>query len=221
MRLLPKSRQYHLSPSEQGLSVHAQALTSKPFVIDFSHPKFKSRLQAHSVRSELLIKAIGGSRHKTLLDTTAGLGRDSLLMATMVERIVLLERHPDMYRLLADALKRCEHDQHLIPLLQKITLRPQCAFDFLRTHTEDKFDVIYCDPMFPERKKSALTKKESQILQTIVGSDADSHQLVALALEHAQSRVVVKRPMASETLIRKPDIQYKARAHRFDVYLCF
>lgn len=220
MSLLPKSRQYHLSPSEQGLSVHAQALTPKPFVIDFSHPKFKSRLQAHSVRSELLIKAIGGSRHKTLLDTTAGLGRDSLLMATMVEKIVLLERHPDMYRLLADALKRCAQDQDLIPILQKITLRPQCAFDFLRTHTENKFDVIYCDPMFPERKKSALTKKESQILQTIVGPDADSHQLVALALEHAQSRVVVKRPMASDTLIRKPDIQYKARAHRFDVYLC-
>jgi len=220
MSLLPKSQQYHLIPSEQGLSVHAQALTPKPFVIDFCHPKFKARLSTHNVRSELLIKAIGGARHKTLLDTTAGLGRDSLLMATMVEKIVLLERHPDMYRLLVDALERCEHDQDLIPILKKITLRQQCAFDFLNSYTENKFDVIYCDPMFPERKKSALTKKESQILQTIVGSDLDSNKLVTLALEHARSRVVVKRPMASDVLICKPDIQYKARSHRFDVYLC-
>jgi 16S rRNA (guanine1516-N2)-methyltransferase len=217
MSLPPK---YKINQLDQGLSVHVQALTPRPFAMSFSDPKFKTRLQAQNLRAELLIKAIGGSKYQTVLDTTAGLGRDSLLMAAIVEKIVLLERHPDMYNLLADALKRCSPDQDLIPILKKVTLLPQCAFDFLATYAGSKFDIIYCDPMFPERKKSALTKKESQILQTIVGPDADSLQLVELALRHAKYRVVVKRPMASETLVRKPDIQYKARAHRFDVYLC-
>tara|TARA_R110002110_G_scaffold415839_1_gene657381 strand:- start:10824 stop:11486 length:663 start_codon:yes stop_codon:yes gene_type:complete len=217
MSLPPK---YQISQQDQGLSVQVRALTPKPFAMAFSDPKFKTRLQPHNLRAELLIKAIGGSKYRTVLDTTAGLGRDSLLMASIVEKIVLLERHPDMYQLLVDALKRSELDQDLMPTLQKITLLPQCAFDFLGTYTGNKFDVIYCDPMFPERKKSALTKKESQILQAVVGPDADSHQLVALALQHAQARVVVKRPMGSDTLVRKPDVQYKARAHRFDVYLC-
>ena len=34
-------------------------------------------------------------------------------------------------------------------------------------------DVVYIDSMFPEKKKSALVRKEVQLLQKIVGQDPD------------------------------------------------
>lgn len=53
--------------------------------------------------------------------------------------------------------------------------------------------MVYLDPMFPHRQKSALVKKEMRVFQTLVGADDDADALLAPARRLAKKRVVVKR----------------------------
>lgn len=183
-------------------------------------PTLNQRLTRANIPQELLIKAIGKGRYKTVLDTTAGLGRDALIMASVSEKVVLLERHPEIFQRLEQTLSQAQAVESLEPLLRKIELIHTCAIEFLNIYTGPSFEVIYCDPMFPKKSKAALPKKESQYLQSVIGTDEDAETLIEMALSKAKNRVVVKRPLQSPTLIKKPTMQYKARAHRFDVYVC-
>ncbi len=83
-------------------------------------------------------------------------------------------------------------------------------------------DVIYFDPIFPEKTKTALSKKSSRLLKQVVGDDLDSAEVFELALKKAKKRVVVKRPKHANTITAlKPDIVFEGKAVRFDVYLTF
>ena len=80
-------------------------------------------------------------------------------------------------------------------------------------------DVIYIDPMFPERKKSALVKKDMQILQRLHGEDDNAAELLENALLFAKKRVVVKRPIQAETVSeKKPNTCIKSKKTRYDIY---
>ncbi len=89
---------------------------------------------------------------------------------------------------------------------------------------ENKFqaDVLYLDPMFPHKKKSALVKKEMQAFQQLLGPDLDSERLMDAALEFPAKRVVVKRPAnapeLSNALGVKPIGNIPSKKHRFDIY---
>ena len=80
-------------------------------------------------------------------------------------------------------------------------------------------DVVYLDPMFPERKKSAKVKKQMQAFHAIVGTDADADGLLALALNVATYRVVVKRPAGANYLAeKKPSYSLEGKSTRYDIY---
>jgi 16S rRNA (guanine1516-N2)-methyltransferase len=79
--------------------------------------------------------------------------------------------------------------------------------------------VIYIDPMYPRRKKSALVKKDMQILQRLHDEDNDAAALLENALLYAIKRVVVKRPIQAEALNdRQPNTAIKSKKTRDDVY---
>jgi 16S rRNA (guanine1516-N2)-methyltransferase len=81
-------------------------------------------------------------------------------------------------------------------------------------------DVIYIDPMYPEKKKSALVKKDMQILQRLLGKDEQADQLLKTALRHSGKRVVVKRPIHAEPVGDiKPDTSISSKKTRYDIYL--
>lgn len=81
-------------------------------------------------------------------------------------------------------------------------------------------DVIYFDPIFPEKSKTALSRKSAILLRETVGDDVDSAEVFELALKKAQKRVVVKRPLHAKNINSlKPDIVFAGKAVRFDVYL--
>ena len=80
-------------------------------------------------------------------------------------------------------------------------------------------DVVYIDPMYPPRRKqSALPKKEPRLLRALVGDDPDAADLARVALQVAARRVVVKRPGHAEPLLPDPDLAYKGKLVRYDVY---
>ena len=72
--------------------------TMLPIAVDFAAPQLFKRISPQNLPRELLIKAIGGRQYNTVLDTTAGLGRDGFLMAASGKNVTLLERHPDLVK---------------------------------------------------------------------------------------------------------------------------
>ena len=57
-----------------------------------------------------------------LIDATAGLGHDSLLIAALGAQVQLIERHPILYTLLEDALARAQLDPYLAPIAARMRL---------------------------------------------------------------------------------------------------
>jgi 16S rRNA (guanine1516-N2)-methyltransferase len=74
--------------------------------------------------------------------------------------------------------------------------------------------------MYPVRKKSALVKKDMQILQHLLGKDESAELLLQTALECAARRVVVKRPIHAEPVGgMNPGTSISGKKTRYDVYL--
>lgn len=188
--------------------------------IDFLTGSLARRLAKNKGRRELIAKAVGLKAHEKLfiIDATAGLGRDGFLLATLGCKVLMLERAPIIGKLLQEGLQKALADKRFAEL--DIELLIMDAKDYLNALTKNNYpDVIYLDPMFPERKKSALVKKELRYLREVVGEDKDAANLLAIALTRAKRRVVVKRPRLSTALPGpKPHHAIIGKDTRFDVY---
>jgi 16S rRNA (guanine1516-N2)-methyltransferase len=195
-----------------------------PVWVDFTSGKSDYRRRHGGGRKQTLVRAIGikGKNLPTILDGTAGLGQDSFVLACQGSRVEMLERNPVMTALLADGLRRAGEDPVIGKVVrEQMTLVAGDSLEKLGKFPPDRRpEVVYLDPMFPHRSKSALVKKEMQILRTLVGDDEDSDDLLPVALRVATKRVVVKRPAYAPPLTGpKPDIVFNTKNNRFDVYL--
>lgn len=191
-----------------------------PFSINFSSNNFIRR--KNQANSQDIIKAIGikGSLVKPkILDTTAGQGRDSFILASLGCNITLLERNKVIYLLLKNAVDNAKNNDELKNIVKNMTIINQDSVEFLENNN-DFFDVIYVDPMFPKSNKSRLVKKDMQIFREIVGNDLDSSKILDSALKSNTKRVVVKRMNKSNFLDnKKPNFSIKGTSIRFDVYI--
>lgn len=179
-------------------------------------------------RSERIAKAVGlkGQKVPRVLDATAGLGVDAFVLASLGCRVTMLERVPAVSALLQDGLARSrlyasENDAGLEAILNRLQLIRRDAIEYLSTLTEaDAPDVVYLDPMFPERRKSAAVKKQMQLFHQLIGPDADADRLFETALSCACERVVVKRPRIAPALTdREPSYVIQGKRNRYDIYL--
>lgn len=189
--------------------------------VDFVEGALAHRKKFGGGKNQLIAKAVGikPKIKLSVLDVTAGLGRDAFVLASLGCGVVMCERSKIIYALLQDGLLRAEQEAWFRAL--SLTLIQMDACDYLSEITEEnKPDVIYIDPMFPEKNKSALVKKEMRVLREVVGDDLDSEKLLLAALPIAKKRVVVKRAKLAPTLTdKKPDVVYSGKSSRFDVYL--
>lgn len=210
---------FTLVQTPNGLALCLPETKSKPFMIDFTEGAWIYRLQQASLRKEAIARAMGShpNKHPRIIDATAGLGRDSFLLAALGFHVTLLERSPIVHALLADALERARAHEKLAPIVNRMQLHCVDACDYLSRH---QCDIVYLDPMFPSRDKSALVKKEMVILQTLLGKDPDTDALFATALTCATQRIVVKRPRLAAGLTGiEPSYSLTGKSSRFDVYL--
>jgi 16S rRNA (guanine1516-N2)-methyltransferase len=108
----------------------------------------------------------------------------------------------------------------LAQLLANMALIASDSQDYLVTVAEDdRPDVIYLDPMFPDRSKTADVKKEMRAFHLLVGKDEDADALLDKALAAARYRVVVKRPRKSPFIAeRAPSYQLEGKSSRYDIY---
>ncbi|MCJ8320683.1 MAG: class I SAM-dependent methyltransferase [Colwellia sp.] len=189
--------------------------------VDFVDGAVAHRRKFGGGRGQDIAKAIGlkhgFSPH--VLDATAGLGRDGFLLAGLGCKVTLMERMPIVAALLEDGLERGKLNSEIGQLItNNLTLIKSSLIGDIELAQQP--DVIYLDPMYPHREKSALVKKEMRVFQSLVGEDLDADDLLAPALALAKYRVVVKRPSYAPPLAdKKPSTSIKMKKNRFDVYV--
>lgn len=190
-----------------------------PIYIDFVTGKSAHRRQYGGGRGQPLARALGLKRGErpTVIDATAGLGRDAFVLATLGCEITLIERSPIIAALLEDALRRAVDDESVVEIASRMQLIHGDAAQLLRTLQRP--DMVYLDPMYPESGKKAQVKKEMQLFRQLVGPDLDSEQLLAVALSHALKRVVVKRPAKAPPVGGpRPSASVSSPNTRYDLY---
>lgn len=192
---------------------------------------FVSGAQAHrrkygGGKSQLIAKAVGikPKIFPSVLDLTAGLGKDAFVLASLGCSVTLVERNPVVFQALQEGITRAieyaqRQDPDLLRIMERMTLVHSDSRSYLNDSNTIRAQVIYLDPMFPERKKSAAVKKDMVLLQEIVGADDDSELLFQQALRADVCRVVVKRPKLAPPLgnIKVP-LVFQGQSSRFDVY---
>jgi len=203
---------------------HFKAPELGAIAVDFESPSFTYRLKRGGGRQQALGKAVGLKHNKnpTVIDATAGMGKDAYILASLGCSIHLIERSPIIYSLLVDGLFRAENNPELLPITQRLTAHLGDSIEHISAISKKPPpDVIYLDPMFPHRSKSALVKKEMRVLQLLAGTDPDSGDLLRVAVKYAKNRVVCKRPSQAAPLSSsiKPSHSIKTKKHRFDVYV--
>lgn len=194
-----------------------------PVYADFVAGAVAHRRRFGGGRNQPLVRAVGlkGGWAPTVVDVTAGLGRDAFVLAWLGCTVRLVERSPIIAALLRDGLRRAAHDPEIGPLvLERLKLTVADGRDYLRELTSDQQpDVVYLDPMYPHRRKTVLVSKEMRLLRQLAGGGDDAPELLRAALASARRRVVVKRPrQAPELAGPAPGFKIVAPNTRFDVY---
>lgn len=190
-------------------------------ICDFVGGPVGHRLRKRAGKEQALPKAIGlkSGANPFVVDSTAGLGRDSFLLASLGAHVTLIERNEEMHQHLKLGLERArEENDEYREIINRMTLLHGDAKDIIPTLNPD---VILVDPMHPERKKSALVKKEMRIIRDIVGTDSDAIELMEVALKYATKRVVLKWPMKADFMegLQKPSHQITGKSTRYDVFI--
>lgn len=188
------------------------------------HGKLAHRREFGGGRGQPLARAIGLKHgiNPNVVDATAGLGRDAFVLASLGAHVTMIERSPILAALLNDGMQRLTHNED--PELADVQLQliQANAIDWLQQQAgiaTDKPDVVYLDPMYPHRSKSALVKKEMRALRALVGDDEDAAQLLQAARRYASKRVVVKRPKGAPLLDdTKPSGNVQSKNTRYDIY---
>jgi 16S rRNA (guanine1516-N2)-methyltransferase len=206
---------YQLWFSAEGVYLRAAAERHGRIFVDFCAGGAAHRRLYGGGTGQMIAKAVGVSAKilPEVLDATAGLGADALM-----------ERSPVVFALLEDGLARArcfaeQGDEALAGILARMQLLPGDSIEYLQGQTQSVADVIYLDPMFPERRKSAAVKKEMQAFHAVVGADSDSERLLQAALTKARYRVAVKRPRLAPAIQgATPSHSIEGKSSRYDIY---
>ncbi|MDO4434941.1 MAG: class I SAM-dependent methyltransferase [Cardiobacteriaceae bacterium] len=219
----PPEQDFYLTYEHGGYILREGAKRFGELSIDFHEAYYRAR-----GGTEYLPKALKGLKMMSVLDVTAGWGRDSWLLAYRGFQVTMVERNPYLGFLLQQAVQTAQASNSIGTVAARLSFIATDALTYLNEYLAKRFDnllwgAIYLDPMYPERKKQAMVKKPMQVLQALLGEAGDGEDLLACArLAIAAGlceRVVVKRPQTAPHLsVDKPDYSIDAPNTRFDVY---
>ena len=194
-----------------------------PVYVDFVSGGPGHGRRCAATRRQPIARAVGlADGLPSIVDATAGLGRDAFVLASLGCKVTAVERSGVLAALLRDGLQRAS----AVPLFDDVISE---RFELIVADArnvlagmmgDDAPDVVYLDPMFPvDAKASALAKKEMRLLRLLVGDDHDACELLDIARKIARRRVVVKRGRRAPPLGLEPSLAYRGKIARYDVYL--
>jgi 16S rRNA (guanine1516-N2)-methyltransferase len=216
---IPAERAVQLEQTDAGLALVGENMR---ITCDFS--AMLPRLVPGKLNRELLVRAakMKGADRPTAIDATAGLGEDSLLLAAAGFEVQLYEQDETIAALLEDGLARAANDPRLAGIVARMHLTCDNSVTALQKIADSGTgapDVVYLDPMFPERSKSASVKKKFQLLHHLEAPCANEEELLRAAIAAKPRKVVVKRPAKGALLAGvKPGYSIAGKAVRYDVF---
>ena len=171
-------------------------------------------LRTQNLKNELLIKSIKKEKNGCILDLTAGLAKDAILIAKYGCNVIMLEQNPILATILYYAKlhnyipNNCE-----VVFTNNINYIKQLPLDI-------QFDAIYLDPMF-NQDKSAKAKKEMQIIQNIADTYIGNHDYLFNLAFNFTHKIIIKRSIKQPCLIDIPNPTYviKGNTIRYDIYV--
>jgi 16S rRNA (guanine1516-N2)-methyltransferase len=198
-----------------GVSLSGFGLSYRGDFETMLHRVTKGRL-AH----EMLVRAAKSDKQNLrAVDATAGMGEDSFLLAAYGYEVTLYEQNPVIAALLKDALRRAKRNPALKEIAGRMHLIQGDSVEFLAKQL-DSPDIVYLDPMFPERQKSGLINKKLQLIQKLEPPCSAEMDLFDAAIKSGPAKVIVKRPLKSPHLAeREPSYTLKGKAIRYDCYV--
>ena len=216
---IPEPGLLYLKVSRDGLSLMRDGMELRP---DFA--EMLPRIKQGALQREMLVKAarMKGVEAPRAVDATAGLGEDSLLLAAAGFTVTLCEADPVIAALLEDALARASAHEVLGPIVERMHLvagDSRIALERAGASTGAQPDVVYLDPMFPGRTKSAAVKKKFQLIHGLERptEPLDEESLLQAALAAHPRKVVIKRPVKGPYLAGvKPSHAIAGKAVRYD-----
>ena len=188
---LPEKRGLYLRFGEDGLSLTDGDLTVRG---DFS--SLFRRIRPANLNGEKLVRAVRFKNEEEpplVVDATAGMGEDAFLLAAAGCRVEMFEYNPVIAALVRDAMERAKDDPNLSPMVQRMHLREEDSLKSL-PNLQETPDVVYLDPMFPQRQKSGLIKKKFQLLQQLEIPCSNEQELLDAARAAHPRKITVKRP---------------------------
>ena len=204
-----------LREDERGLALVGDGLELR---CDFS--RSLPRLRASNLHRELLVRAArvrGLDEAPRVVDATAGLGEDSVLLAAAGMQVTLVEREPMLAALLRDGLQRAARQPELAPIVSRMRLIEGDSVEVLAS-LDERPHVVYLDPMFPAKRKQAATNKKLQLIQQLELPCANEEELLGAALAVHPRKVVIKRPLKGPCLAgAKPSGSLRGKVVRYDI----
>ena len=211
-------------PSE-GLTLWLQldpeglSLTDGKMSVKGDFTEMLPRLKQGRLQGEMLVKAArlkGLDRVPLAVDATAGMGQDSLLLAAAGFRVKLFESDPVIGALLEDTMARARQNPDLAETAGRMELFCSDSIKGL-ADMDEKPDVVYLDPMFPERTKSGLVKKKFQLIHQLQKPCSMEEELLQAAIAARPGKIVVKRPLKGAFLAGiTPQYSLKGKSVRYD-----
>lgn len=197
-------------------------ISLKPFKVDFAY--YLKHFAAQNLKTHPLAQAIGlKNKNLTVLDATAGFGKDTALIECLGHKVIALEQNPIIFALLKSAAATCSASYKVIT--SKFINQNSCEYlaNMAQSYPDIIYpDIIYLDPMFPSKNKNNLVKKPMQLLQTILADEPNNNEeLLNIAIKKANKKVIVKRPQTAAPLANiQPDLSItKSQSTRYDIYL--
>jgi 16S rRNA (guanine1516-N2)-methyltransferase len=197
------------------------------FSIDFENDKTNYSKKKGGLKSETIARAMGSGRYGfRVLDLSAGLAIDAVFLVQLGFTLTAVERNPLIYLCLQNALDLVRQNNPDSMLAKNLKFTFANSAEFLQSlsvevakNADAAYDVVYFDPMFPDKTKSALPRQEMVFFKKLVGADEDAAEVLKRAAEMpGVKRVAVKRPLKAPILGAKPVASIEGKLIRFDVY---
>jgi len=202
-----------------------------------------SRITGHNLNRELLVRAAGriredrsaeqervlpdnfddisrilNQKHHIALDATAGMGEDSVLLAAAGYEVLMFEKDPVIAALVKDSIRRGRNIPELKEAACRMHIFEMNSIDVMKNFSRTCPDVVYLDPMFPERNKSGLVKKKFQLLHYLEKPCDDEAELLEAAVCAGPKKIIIKRPLKAPYLAgARPSYSLSGKTIRYDV----
>ena len=182
----------------------------KKFYIKCEQERFETTFSIDELmhHSDNIYMKLFPIKNSTILDCTAGLGRDGVLLSKLGHDVTMIEKNPILIIMLNNYFSRAKDI--------KARLLYGDSLSYIRL-AKKKFDYIYIDFMF-EKKNNAKPSKYDLFLRSINYNENNKLDFIKEMINYCNKRIIVKEPIKSQSKINNYDFEIKTKLIRYKIF---